>query len=147
VPETQVVTGSGRAIGIDFGSRRIGVAVSDAGQMLATPFETIKRVGDRTVEHARIEAIVEETGAVVVIVGLPLSLDGTDGPAAKLVRSEIRGLAKRLSVPIEEYDERFTTVTAERSLRVTGTKGNAKREVIDQVAAAVLLQGWLDALQ
>ncbi len=59
----------------------------------------------------------------------------------------ISALAKRLSVPIEEYDERFTTVTAERSLRITGTKGKAKRDVIDQVAAAVLLQGWLDALQ
>jgi len=141
------MTLAGRAVGIDFGSRRIGVAVSDAGQMVATPFETIKRVGDRTIEHARIEAIVKETDAVVVVVGLPRSLDGSDGRAANLVRSEIRSLAKRLSVPIEEHDERFTTVTAERSLRVMGTKGNAKREVIDQVAAAVILQGWLDALQ
>ena len=137
----------GRAVGIDFGSRRIGVAVSDAGQMVATPFETIKRVGDRTVEHGRIAEIVDEIGAVVVVVGLPLSLDGTDGRAVDLVRSEIRGLVKRLAVPVEEYDERFTTVEAERSLRVTGTKGRAKRDVIDQVAAAVLLQGWLDALQ
>jgi putative Holliday junction resolvase len=145
--DQQIMTSTGRAVGIDFGSRRIGVAVSDAGRMVATPFETIKRVGDRTVEHSRIEAIVEETGATVVVVGLPRSLDGSDGHAAKLVRSEIRGLSRRLSVPIEEYDERFTTVTAERSLRVTGTKGKAKRNVIDQVAAAVLLQGWLDALQ
>ncbi len=137
----------GRAVGIDFGARRIGIAVSDSGQMVATPFETIKRVGDRTVEHGRVAEIVDEVGAVVVVVGLPLSLDGTDGRAVDLVRSEVRGLAKRLAVPIEEYDERFTTVEAERSLRVTGTKGQAKRDVIDQVAAAVLLQGWLDALQ
>ncbi len=137
----------GRAVGIDFGARRIGVAVSDAGQMVATPFETIKRVGDRTVEHGRIAEIVAEVDAVVVVVGLPRSLDGRDGRAVDLVRSEVRGLAKRLSIPIEEYDERFTTVEAERSLRVTGTKGRAKRDVIDQVAAAVLLQGWLDALQ
>ena len=63
------------------------------------------------------------------------------------IRSEIRGLRKRLSVPVEEYDERFTTVTAEQSLRVTGTRGAKKRAVVDQIAAAVLLQGWLDALQ
>lgn len=137
----------GRAVGVDFGSRRIGIAVSDAGQMVATPFETIKRVGDRTVEHGRIAEIVDEVSAVVVVVGLPVSLDGSDGRAVDLVRSEVRGLAKRLAIPIEEYDERFTTVEAERSLRLTGTKGRAKRDVIDQVAAAVLLQGWLDALQ
>lgn len=138
---------AGRAVGIDFGSRRIGIAVSDAWRMVATPFETIKRVGDRTIEHGRIFEIVAEIEATVVVIGLPLSLDGSDGHAVKLVRSEVRGLAKRLDVPIEEYDERFTTVTAEQSLRTMGTRGQAKRDVIDQVAAAVLLQGWLDALQ
>ena len=138
---------AGRAVGIDFGSRRVGIAVSDAGRMVATPFETIKRVGDRTVEHGRIAEIVAEIEATVVVVGLPLSLDGSDGHAVKLVRSEVRGLAKRLNIPVEEYDERFTTVTAERSLREMGTRGQAKRDVVDQIAAAVLLQGWLDALQ
>lgn len=138
---------AGRAVGIDFGSKRIGIAVSDSGRMVATPFETIKRVGDRTVEHGRIAEIIAEIDATVVVVGLPLSLDGSDGHAVKLVRSEVRGLAKRLSIPVEEYDERFTTVTAEQSLREMGTRGQAKRDVIDQVAAAVLLQGWLDALQ
>lgn len=138
---------AGRAVGIDFGSKRIGIAVSDSGRMVATPFETIKRVGDRTVEHGRIAEIIAEIDATVVVVGLPLSLDGSDGHAVKLVRSEVRGLAKRLSIPVEEYDERFTTVTAEQSLREMGTRGHAKRDVIDQVAAAVLLQGWLDALQ
>lgn len=138
---------AGRAVGIDFGSKRIGIAVSDAWRMVATPFETIKRVGDRTVEHGRIQEIVDEIGATVAVVGLPLSLDGSDGHAVKLVRSEVRGLVKRLDIPVEEYDERFTTVTAEQSLREMGTRGQAKRDVIDQVAAAVLLQGWLDALQ
>lgn len=138
---------AGRAVGIDFGSKRIGIAVSDSGRMVATPFETIKRVGDRTVEHGRIAEIIAEIDATVVVVGLPLSLDGSDGHAVKLVRSEVRGLAKRLSIPVEEYDERFTTVTAEQSLREMGTRRQAKRDVIDQVAAAVLLQGWLDALQ
>jgi len=138
--------GNRRAVGIDFGSRRIGIAISDGAGLVATPFETIKRVGDRTVEHGRIEEIVAELSANVVVVGLPLSLDGTEGPAARSVLSEIRALRKRLAIPVEEYDERFTTVTAEDSLRVTNTKGQQKRDVVDQVAAAVLLQGWLDAL-
>lgn len=138
---------AGRVVGLDFGARRIGVAVSDSARTVATPFETIKRVGDRTVEHGRIADIVDETEATAVVVGLPLSLDGSEGAAVRLVRSEIRGLAKRLPIPIETYDERFTTVTADRSLRVTGTRKQARRDVIDQVAAAVLLQGWLDALQ
>lgn len=135
----------GRAIGIDFGTKRIGIAVSDAGRMVATPFETIKRVGDRTVEHGRIADIAAEIDATVLVVGLPLSLDGTDGLAVRTIRSEIRGLAKRVALPIEEYDERFSTVTAERSLREMGTRGQQRRDVVDQVAAAVLLQGWLDA--
>ncbi len=137
---------SGRAVGVDFGSRRIGIAVSDSKRVLATPFETIKRVGDQLVEHGRINEIVTEIEASVVVVGIPFSLDGSEGPAARAIRSELRGLRKRLSVPVVEQDERFTSVTAEQSLRRGGTKGTKKRDVVDQVAAAVLLQGWLDAL-
>lgn len=134
-----------RAVGIDFGSKRIGVAICDALGLVATPFETIKRVGDRTVEHGRIQQIVEEIDAKIVIVGMPYSLDGSEGPAARLVGSEIRGLKKRLGLPVETYDERFTTVTAHDALIRGGTKGSKKRDVVDQVAAAVLLQGWLDS--
>ncbi len=134
-----------RAVGIDFGSKRIGIAICDALGLVATPYETIKRVGDRTVEHGRIQEIVQEIGAGIVVVGMPYSLDGSEGPAARLIRSEVKGLNKRLEVPVETYDERFTTVTAQDSLIRAGTKGSKKRDVIDQVAAAVLLQGWLDS--
>lgn len=136
---------SRRAIGLDFGSRRIGVALSDDRGVVATPYEVIKRIGDRRVEHGRIEQIVAETGAVMVVAGLPRSLDGTDGHAAMLVGSELNALRRRLEVPVIEVDERFSTVTAAQSLRRAGMRAKRQREHIDAVAAAVILQSWLDA--
>ena len=79
-----------------------------------------------------------------MIVGLPLSLDGSRGPAAKRILAELRHLERALSVPVETYDERLTTVTAERSLRELDMKAPARRKVVDKIAAAVILQGWLD---
>ncbi len=134
-----------RAVGVDFGSKRIGIAICDSLGLIATPFETVKRVGDRTVEHGRIEEIVVEIDAEIVVVGMPYSLDGSEGPAARLIRSEIKGLRKRLEIPVDTIDERFTTVTAHDALIRGGTKGSKKRDVVDQVAAAVLLQHWLDS--
>ncbi len=136
----------GRALGLDLGSRRIGVAVSDAAGAVATPYEVVERVGDRTREHARLLALAEETGAVVIVVGLPLSLDGSLGPAARGVLEEVDELAARTPLPVRTYDERLTTVSAERALRAGGVKGRDRRKVVDQVAAAVLLQAWLDGL-
>ena len=134
-----------RAVGVDFGSRRIGIAICDSLGTIATPFETIKRVGDRTIEHGRIEEIVLEIGAEIIVIGMPYSLDGSEGPAARLIRSEVKGLRKRLAIPVHTIDERFTTVTAHDLLNRGGTKGSKKRDVVDQVAAAVLLQHWLDS--
>lgn len=136
-----------RALGIDFGSKRIGVALSDSGGLLATPYGLIRRVGDRTVEHGEIADLVAETGAEVVVVGVPWSLDGEEGRAAAMVRSEIRGLRKRLDVPVEETDERFTTVTAHQQLAEGGVRSRDRKDTIDAVAASVLLQAWLDRLR
>ncbi len=136
-----------RAIGLDFGSKRIGVALSDSGGLLATPYELIRRVGDRTVEHGRIAELVAETGADVVVVGLPLQLDGDEGRAVAIVRSEIRGLRKRLDVPVEEIDERFTTVTAHQHLASAGIASHKRKDLVDAVAASVLLQAWLDRVR
>jgi putative holliday junction resolvase len=133
-----------RALGLDLGERRIGVAVSDDGGLIATPYETVDRVGDRLREHARLAELVAETGAAVVVVGLPRSLDGSEGPAARKVRREVTKLRAALEVPVETYDERFTTVTADRSLQQLEVRGDRRRRVVDQVAAAVLLQAWLD---
>ncbi len=133
-----------RALGLDFGSKRIGVALSDSGGLLATPYDLIRRVGDRTIEHGRIAELVAETEAEVVVVGLPLQLDGDEGRAVAIVRSEIRGLRKRLDVPVEEIDERFTTVTAHQRLAGAGVASHKRKDLVDAVAASVLLQAWLD---
>jgi putative Holliday junction resolvase len=134
-----------RALGIDLGSHRIGVAVSDTAGTLASPLEVVERSGDEVGDHRRLAEIVAEYEAEVVVVGLPLSLDGSEGPAAVGYRAEAERLDDQLSVPVETYDERFTTVTAEQQLREAGVRGPAQRKIVDKVAAAVLLQAWLDA--
>jgi putative holliday junction resolvase len=133
-----------RVVGIDLGERRIGVAVSDPGGVLASPVEVVARSGDRATDHARLADLVDELGAERVVVGLPLSLSGRRGPAARAAAAEVDELAERLPVPVDTVDERLTTVTADRSLREAGVRGRDRRQVIDKAAAAVLLQTWLD---
>ncbi|CAN5601128.1 hypothetical protein BH20ACT2_BH20ACT2_21880 [soil metagenome] len=120
------------------------MAVSDPDGTLATPVDVVHRSGDRAREHREIASLVEEWGASAVVVGLPLSLDGSIGPAASGVLAEAAELRFRLTVTVHTHDERLTTVTAERSLREQGVRGPARRRRVDQVAAAVLLQAWLD---
>jgi putative holliday junction resolvase len=136
-----------RALGLDIGTRRIGVALSDSAGTLATPYEVVTRSGDRERDHRRIAALADEAGADIVVVGLPLSLDGSVGPAARTVLDEVDELRARLGLPVVVWDERLSTVEAERSLRAVGVKGKARRRVVDQVAATVILQAWLDAGQ
>ena len=133
-----------RAVGIDFGSKRVGVAVSDATGTLASPHSVIQRSRSHAEDHRKIAAVVDEYEAAVVVVGHPLSLDGGKGPAARLVEAEVEELRSTLDVPVELYDERFTTVTADRSMLERNMKADARRKVVDQVAAAVLLQSWLE---
>jgi putative Holliday junction resolvase len=133
-----------RAVGIDFGSKRVGVAVSDATGTLASPHSVLQRSRSHAEDHRKIAAVVAEYEASVVVVGHPLSLDGTSGPAARLVEAEVDELRSTLDVPVELYDERFTTVTADRSMLERNMKADARRKVVDQVAAAVLLQSWLE---
>lgn len=130
--------GAARALGLDLGSKRIGVAVSSG--TVATPYEVIERGR----EAARIPELIAETGATVIVVGMPYSLDGSKGPAARLVEAEVDKLRGVLDVPIELYDERFTTVTAHQNLMDRKMKADARRRVVDKVAAAVMLQSWLD---
>ena len=120
------------------------MAVTDDMRMLATPLGVIKRVGDRVIEHGEINDHIVETGATVLVVGMPYTLDGDEGATVRAFRSELKGLRKRIAIPIETVDERFTTVTAEQSLRAAGVKAKDQREVVDAVAASVLLQHWLD---
>lgn len=133
-----------RALALDLGNRRIGVAVSDPSGVLASPHGVVTRTGSRRQDHRLIAELVAELGAQAVVVGLPLSLDGRTGPAATRTLDEVEELGRVLDVPVETYDERFTTVTAEQALAGQGIKGRARRQVVDQTAAAVLLQAWLD---
>lgn len=134
-----------RALGLDLGERRVGVAVCDSAGTVATPVETLLRTGDRGRDDAAIADQVHEWQAEIVVVGLPLSLDGTEGPAARAAAAEIDRLDRLLSVPVVSYDERLTTVIAQRSLIEQEMRGPQRRGVVDQVAAAVILQSWLDA--
>jgi putative Holliday junction resolvase len=104
------------------------------------------RGADHAADHARVAALVDEVSAERVVVGLPLSLDGSVGPAAARVLAEVEELIAALAVPVETWDERFSTVTAERGIKASGRRGGAKgrRQIVDAVAASVLLQGWLD---
>jgi putative Holliday junction resolvase len=134
-----------RALGLDLGSKRIGVAVSDRSGTIASPLTVLERSGSRRTDHDRIAALVREEEAEVVVVGMPRSLSGGQGPAARAATAEIAALASVVDVPVETSDERFTTVTANRALAESGVRGAARRQVVDKVAAAVILQSWLDA--
>jgi putative pre-16S rRNA nuclease len=133
----------GVRIGIDAGSVRIGVAASDPAGLIATPVVTVPRIGGHL---DRIAAIVADREAIEVVVGLPRSLSGQEGPSAATVREFAAELATALApVPVRLVDERLTTVTAERVLRDRGRKGAGRRAVVDQAAAVVTLQHALDA--
>ena len=133
-----------RAIGLDLGSKRIGGATSDRSGLIATPYTVLQRTGDRARDHRAIAEIVAEFEASVVVVGLPLSLSGESGPAAKGVIEEIEQMSSVVGVPIETYDERMTSVKANEVLMERKMKAQARRRVVDKVAAAVMLQAWLD---
>jgi putative pre-16S rRNA nuclease len=133
-----------RALGIDLGSKRIGIALANSEGTLATPYEVVERCGDRQRDHRAIAALAEETGARVLVVGLPLSLDGSVTAAAKAAQAEAEELATAVGLPVEMWDERLTTVTADRDLMALDMGARARRRVVDKVAASVMLQAWLD---
>jgi putative Holliday junction resolvase len=136
---------TGVRLGIDVGDVRIGVAESDPAGSIATPVETVVR-GEA--DLARLVAIVADRQPVEVVVGLPRSLTGAEGPAAIRVREYAAALAAAIDpVPLRLVDERLTTVTAERQLRDRGRKGARRRAVVDQAAAVVILQYALDTEQ
>ena len=134
-----------RVIGIDLGSKRIGIALSDSDLTVATPLDVIERSGNVENDHIAILKITDEWEVKRIIVGLPISLDGTLGASAQSVIDEISKLGNLTDIPIETHDERFTTVTAEQILLRQNVKRDKKKRVIDKVAAAIILQGWIDS--
>ena len=138
----------GRGIGIDFGSRRIGLALCDSNGVLATPYETVQRSGNLDVDHRRLLELIVEADAAFVVVGVPYALrDGSVTGAADAILSEVDLLQAKLpdGCVLHLQDERLTTVTAERHLSELGIRGAKRKKLVDQVAAAVILQTWLDA--
>ena len=133
-----------RVLALDVGDKRIGVAISDPSQVLARSLKVIQR-GSRQEDFAAVARLVEEYEVEKVVVGYPWSLDGKAHAQAKKVERYATGLAESLTVPMLLWDERFSTVTAERLMREAGVRSKKRRERIDAVAAAVILQDYLDS--
>lgn len=132
-----------RALGIDLGDARVGVAVSDDLGMLAHPLQTMQVKEGRVIE--RLAALAVERNIEVIVVGMPRNMDGTFGPAAQKSQDFIKALQGATACRVVAWDERLTTVSAQRSLHEAGRKAKEHRAVIDQVAAQILLQSWLDS--
>jgi putative Holliday junction resolvase len=130
-----------RVMAIDLGAARTGVAVSDELGILAQPWKTLPG-GEASLEA--VVAAVEEVNPTRVLIGLPRNMDGTYGPAAEAAKTFAGNLRDRVGCPVEMWDERLTTVAAQRALRECGRKARDQRGVVDQVAAQILLQSWLD---
>lgn len=135
-----------RAIaGLDLGTATIGVAMSDLRRSVATPIEVIRRV-KFTEDAARLLALLAERGAQGIVLGLPLNMDGSSGPRVQSTQAFARNLERLTPLPIAFWDERLSTVAAERALVEADTSRKRRKEVIDQVAAGYILQGALDRL-
>lgn len=132
----------GRALGIDYGDVRIGIAMSDETAFLASPLTTV--LNSRTAAD-EIAALVREHRVETIVIGLPLNMDGSAGPATEKTRKFAAKLAGKTDVPIVEIDERLTTVTAHHNLREAGLDGKKRKGVVDMAAAQIILQDWLDA--
>ncbi|MGI8426946.1 MAG: Holliday junction resolvase RuvX [Actinomycetota bacterium] len=130
-------------LAIDPGSVRVGVAVSDPTGKIALPVSVITRVGNSHIKQ--LEKIARERAVDEIVVGLPKTLKGTEGPAADAARSFADELHKRLGLPVHLFDERLTTLDAHAALRSAGVKGERQGSVVDKVAATLLLQAFLDA--
>jgi putative Holliday junction resolvase len=136
-----------RVLGVDLGERRIGLALSDPSGTLATPHAVLERSGDRDADRRAIVAEARAADAATIVVGVPRSLSGREGPAARAALDEVdalRATAEPAGIHVDTYDERLTTVIANRQLAAARVRGRARRRVVDEVAAAVMLQSYLD---
>lgn len=136
----------GALIGLDLGTKTIGVAASDPDRRLATGVETIRRTAF-TADAARLLALAAERRAIGFVLGLPINMDGSEGPRAQATRAFARNLARRTELPIALWDERLSTAAVERDLIAADASREKRAAVIDQHAAAYILQGALDRLQ
>jgi putative holliday junction resolvase len=135
-----------RLLGLDVGSKTIGMALSDVTRSIATPFDTIRRT-KFTVDAKTIGEVIESNQVGAVVIGLPFNLDGSEGPRAQSTRAFARNLAAHIGVPMVFWDERLSTAAVERHLIEADASRKRRAEVIDRMAAAYILQGALDRLR
>lgn len=142
----EAIPATGKILGLDLGTKTIGVAVSDAMRYSASPLETIKRT-KFTQDAERIIALVAENNAVALILGLPLNMDGTEGPRVQSTRAFARNLTQKLDLPIAFWDERLSTAAVTRMMIDADLRRDRRAEVVDKLAASYILQGALDRLR
>jgi putative Holliday junction resolvase len=136
-----------RCLGLDLGAKRIGVALCDPDERVATPLQVVNRSKTKHDDHVTIRRLVEEYEAQAVVIGLPLNMSGKATAAAQSAMTEaeqLRSVLSVIGVAVYVHDERLTTVSADRSLMEMQMKADARRRVVDKVAAAVMLQGFID---
>ena len=144
--QTAALPTAGKLLGLDLGTKTIGVAISDGMRYSATPLETIRRT-KFTQDAERLLALIVENAAVGIVIGLPLNMDGSEGPRAQSTRAFARNLANRTPVPIVFWDERLSTAAVTRTLIEADTRRDRRAEVVDKLAASYILQGALERLR
>jgi putative Holliday junction resolvase len=137
---------SGKLLGLDLGTKTIGVAVSDGVRYSATPLETIQRT-KFTADAARLLELIVENQAVAFVIGLPLNMDGSEGPRVQSTRAFARNLSQKTPLPMLFWDERLSTSAVTRMLIEADTRRDKRAEVVDKLAASYILQGFLDRLR
>ena len=137
---------TGKLLGLDLGTKTIGVAISDGMRYSATPLETIKRQ-KFTQDAERLIQLIAENQAVGIVLGLPLNMDGSEGPRAQSTRAFARNLAQKVAIPIAFWDERLSTAAVTRTLIEADTRRDKRAEVVDKLAASYILQGALERLR
>jgi putative Holliday junction resolvase len=135
-----------RLLGLDLGEKTIGLALSDTSRSVATPMETLRR-SKFSADAEKIEKVLAEHGVGAIVIGLPLNMDGSDGPSSQSARAFGRNLAARLTAPIVFWDERLSTIAVTRALLDADASRRRRAEVVDKMAAAYILQGVLDRLR
>jgi putative Holliday junction resolvase len=142
---TQGLARDARILGLDLGTRTIGLALSDVGRTIATPYQTIRRTKLRP-DMARINGIIDEEGVGAVVLGLPINMDGSEGPRCQATRQFASDFLKAFDLPLAFWDERLSTFAAEEALLEADVSRKRRAELIDKIAAAVILQAYLDFL-
>jgi putative pre-16S rRNA nuclease len=137
---------AGRIMGLDLGTKTIGVAISDGMRYSATPLETIKRT-KFTADAIRLDELIAQNAIIAIILGLPLNMDGSEGPRVQSTRAFARSLAQRITLPIAFWDERLSTSAVTRMMIEADLRRDRRAEVVDKLAASYILQGALDRLR